>query len=69
MAMPVYIWDLPTDLYGEMIIVVVQAPSIEEAEAMIAAQSPSLLLRVRSATPIFLAERTGPQMLVYEARS
>lgn len=68
MAMPVFIYDLPTELYGEMIVVVVQAPSIAEAEALIAAEQPSLLLRARSATPIYLAERTGPQLLVYEVR-
>lgn len=68
MAMPVYIWDLETDMYGEMILVIVQAHSIAEAEDMVRANRPELLAKVQAANTTYLAERTGPQMLVYEVR-
>lgn len=68
MAMPVYIWDLDTDMYGEMILVIVQAPSIAAAEDMVKTNRPELLAKVQAADTTYLAERTGPQMLVYEVQ-
>lgn len=64
--MPVYIWDLPTDQYGEMIIVIAKTQNLQAAWDLVAAERPNLLDRIKDTPVEPLYASTGPTLLVYE---
>ena len=65
--MPVYIWDLPTDQYGEMIIVIAKALNPQAAWGLVATERPDLLDRIKDTPVEPLYASTGPTLLIYEA--